>query len=407
MSRRLALVFVAALVFAARTFAQPPEEIRTAPTPMEVLQAPPLVAAELSSTEVGEPRFWATGEYLFGWVRGAPLPPLVTTSPAGVPRADAGVIGLPLTTTLFGDERVNEGMRNGARITGGLRFGAADELGIETGFFLLETESTPFAAASTGVPILARPFFNVATNSSASVLVTFPGSSAGSIDILARSGNLFGGNLDFTERFYEDGRVRLSSLLGYRFLRFDEGLRLRQTVLPTGPGFVPGTVIASEDSFSAQNEFHGVDIGLRTELYGSRWSLELLTKIAAGNLRREISIRGSQTTSVPGTDPTTSVGGVLALASNIGKRSSDDWIAVPEVGLSVSRQLSERVCVRLGYAVLYWEETARAGNQVDLRINPNLFPPVAVPTGPQLPAAGDRRSDLWVQTLNLGLDFRY
>ena len=40
-------------------------------------------------------------EYLFAWVQGFRLPPLVTTSPAGTPRASAGILGLPTTGTVF------------------------------------------------------------------------------------------------------------------------------------------------------------------------------------------------------------------------------------------------------------------------------------------------------------------
>src|SRR5262249_11215773 len=38
-------------------------------------------------------RFWAEADYLLWWMRGASLPPLVTASPPGTGRRQAGVLG--------------------------------------------------------------------------------------------------------------------------------------------------------------------------------------------------------------------------------------------------------------------------------------------------------------------------
>ena len=54
-------------------------------------------------------RFWVGMDYLAWSVKGDRLPPLVTTSPAGTPLAQAGVLGPPGTTVLFGDSSVNGG----------------------------------------------------------------------------------------------------------------------------------------------------------------------------------------------------------------------------------------------------------------------------------------------------------
>lgn len=40
-------------------------------------------------------RNWVSAEYLLWWSKGNEIPPLVSSSPAGTPRADAGVIGSP------------------------------------------------------------------------------------------------------------------------------------------------------------------------------------------------------------------------------------------------------------------------------------------------------------------------
>src|SRR5262245_860546 len=56
-------------------------------------------------------------EYLGWFTRARNVPPLVTTSPAGTVRTDAGVLGLPTTTTLYGNDPIGTNLRNGGRIT--------------------------------------------------------------------------------------------------------------------------------------------------------------------------------------------------------------------------------------------------------------------------------------------------
>ena len=54
------------------------------------------------------------------WVKGDSLPALVTTSPIGTPSSAAGVLGEPGTSILYGNQKVNDGIRPGGRIMGGI-----------------------------------------------------------------------------------------------------------------------------------------------------------------------------------------------------------------------------------------------------------------------------------------------
>src|SRR5262245_27258846 len=72
----------------------------------------------LQETAAGSPGcLWAEAEYLLWWMKGAALPPLVTASPAGTPSTQAGVLGAPGTTVLFGGNSVNDEVRSGMRFT--------------------------------------------------------------------------------------------------------------------------------------------------------------------------------------------------------------------------------------------------------------------------------------------------
>ena len=176
---------------------------------------------------------------MVAWMQDTPLPALVTTSPAGTARTLAGIPGLDSTTTLF-DGRVNGDARVGFRAAAGYWFDPDHIWGMEVGFMALESQSTLFSAASDGSTILARPFLDANLGTPQAVLVAFPGSSSGSVDIKASSGNFYEAHLDFTEKFLDQGWLQMESILGYRFYRYDDGLRVRQVINPTGGTTVPG-----------------------------------------------------------------------------------------------------------------------------------------------------------------------
>ena len=123
---------------------------------------------------------------------------------------------------------------------------------------------------------------------------------------------------------------------------------------------------------------------------------------------RDIDINGQTTVSVPGFGSTTSPGGFLALSSNSGSHGSANAIVIPEFQLRASCRLSENVQLTAGYSLIYWGLVARAGDQIDLAVNPDLLPPPVIPpTGPIRPQFALNRSDLVVQGLTLGLAWSY
>jgi hypothetical protein len=77
------------------------------------------------------------------------------------------------------------------------------------------------------------------------------------------------------------------------------------------------------------------------------------------------------------------------------------------VGVRLGAQVTERMRAFVGYNFLYWSNVARAGEQIDLRVNPNQIAPPQPLNGPALPAFTPRRSDYWVQGISLGLELRF
>jgi Putative beta barrel porin-7 (BBP7) len=351
--------------------------------------------------------FWMQGEVLLWWLRPGGLPPLVTTSPAGTPETSAGVLGTSGTSVLVGDQSVNGGVRAGVRATVGAWLDCDAHCGIEGYFLALNGQGRNFALTSGGDPILARPVLNAATGLPDAQLVAFPGVVSGSVAVSSHSGGLLGAGALFRHNLCCTPCTRLDALVGYRFLRYDDDLNVDENLTPVGPLFVPGTNILVSDRFSARNEFHGADLGLEAQRRRGPWSVDLLAKVALGNLRRDVTIDGTTVTSVPGVPSVVNTGGLLAQSSNIGRFRSDTFTAVPELGLNVGYQVTPRARLYVGYTLLWLPDMARAADQVDLTVNPGLIPPATGPALPARPRFEQHDTGIWVQGLNFGMAFRF
>jgi hypothetical protein len=127
-----------------------------------------------------------------------------------------------------------------------------------------------------------------------------------------------------------------------------------------------------------------------------------------GNNYQVVGVDGSTSVTVPGQATVVNLGGLVALSSNSGHFSRDRVSLVQEFGVNVGYQITPHLRVFTGYTLLYWFDVVRAGDQVDLTINPNLLPPVTGPVaGPSRPAPRFQTTDVWVPGLTTGLEFRF
>ena len=184
---------------------------------------------------------WVQAEYLLWWMRGNSLPPLVTTSPAGTPRAEAGVLGEPNTQVLFGGSRVDDEARSGFRTSLGVRLGhwfdvmMDSELQFDYLWLGDGQTSGDFQANSCEYAILARPFFNADWGEQDAQLISFPDVVAGGIQIETSSDFLAAGAL-FRHGWLRGDRGRLEWLAGYRYLQLQEQLSAHEALSCTDPG---------------------------------------------------------------------------------------------------------------------------------------------------------------------------
>ena len=375
---------------------------------------------------LGRGRWYGRLEYLAWRTKGMSLPPLVTTSEIGTPVQDAGVLGLDSTRILVGNQDVLERTREGGRLTIGRWFSPCTKNGLELEIFAIGRESEWLAFCSPGDPILARPFFNVLRDEQDAELVAYPGIVAGSVGVAVDS-ELSSFALRYRRnlrcwpvmprgQYGCDGCVgcdapcgpigtrRLDATIGYRYLRLDDALLINER-LGTLDTDTPSNFNLT-DVIGTRNEFNGAEFGVVYECCRGPWSVELLSRLSLGNSRRRVGAAGVTRTRAQGvefSDP----GGLLALSSNIGNYSDDKFVAIPELGINLGYQLTKRMRFIFGYSILYWDRVARAGDQVDLRVNTDLLPPPLDTDGPALPSLTFRDTSYWATGINLGLDCRW
>jgi hypothetical protein len=351
-------------------------------------------------------------EYLYWWVRSQPVPPLVTTSPPGTPRELSGVLGQPTTAVLVGSGGVNGDGQSGLRLTGGFWIDECHTFGVQASYFFLGSQDAVRPVSSDASGLVSRPFTDVLTGRQASELVGFPGAVSGVATVTARNDGLRGASVMLRENCYGVGDrnccswMRLDVLVGYAFLGLEEGLSVREDLVPTTPGVTPGTTVVVQDTFRTRNEFHGAQLGASAQRRMGAFWYQIDGLLALGGTSQTAFIEGSTTNTTPNGMTSVAPGGLLAQTTNAGLHRRDRFSLVPQLGLKLGYAINEQVQLTLGYNFLYWTGVARPGDQVDLGVNPNRIPP-AMAGGPARPAFTFKDGDLWAQGLTLGVEFSY
>ncbi len=393
------------------------EEIYTPPArvgDVEILEEPFDFAVPTQSKGMAPPAHcrWIRGEYLLWTVDGFSTPALVTTSTPGTARDVAGLLGQPTTTVLFGNADLTDQIRPGGRINVGTWFDSCAASGVEATFWALADRNTFASFDSTAFPILARPFFNVEPGFEGqdAELAAFPGELEGNISVAAQT------RMHGAEILYRHALSRLPHrvdyLVGYRYTQLDDDLLITdfKRTLTGGGGLAVGTTLSEFDRFQTENQFHGAELGVVTELRHCNWTLELLTKVAVGNTHSRVAIDGSTTVTVPvpggPADVVTTPSGLLAQQTNIGIYEQNNFSMIPELTLTAGYNVTHNLRAMIGYTFIYWSRVARAGDQIDTDLNLSQLAPGGL-NGISRPEFPGVVTDVWVQGLNLSLEYRF
>ena len=281
-------------------------------------------------------RLWFRSEMLTWWLSGASTPALVTTSPDGTIRAEAGVMGFPATQILSGGERFGDEARLGTQVTLGGWIGCSH--GLEGYWMYLgEDDSGDYRGTSVaGAPILARPFYNARDDIEDALLIGFPGVAEGTTRVESDS-ELQSAGLRLRQVIGDCGGSRFELLGGYRYLQFRDSLTITDniTILETGGLFQQGSTVDLQDIFVAENHWHGGELGVSTCISSGRVSLDLAGKLGLGGIRRRRLIAGSTIVSSPGGGVAGDNVGLLAAGTNSGGGNQYDFSMIPELNLKL------------------------------------------------------------------------
>ena len=350
---------------------------------------------------------WVTAEFLMWWGKGTQLPPLVTTSPQTTPQLQAGVIGQPDTTILYGNLMSGDDLRGGARIGFGIWLDPEHNVTLGGKFYGLNSDRQAFFAASNGDPILARPFFNAVLNQSDALLIAYPGLVEGNISVDHETDNLIGTEAYFQIMMHRECRRRVDLIMGYHFLRMDDSLTINSfhTVTEIGGVLPQGTTFDLTDRFSTENEFHGGEIGFQGSMARGCWSFDGLIKTSLGNQRQQVAIDGTGVVNIPPGPDTPLNGGFLALPSNIGVYERNRFILIPEAMLNLTYHHTPCLSFHMGYNIIWMTESVTSGDQIDTTLN--LTQQAGPLVGPARPAFPFRERDYWLQGINFGVNLDF
>jgi hypothetical protein len=349
-------------------------------------------------------RLWSNFEIL-GWAtKGSDVPALVTTSPINplTPEDEAGVLGLATTDILFGGTSVHDELQPGGRLTIGWNWCQGEPGGFEGYYFGMDGRRETFeAVAVDGEGILARPIVNDATGLPDSILTAYPNLLDGAIAVEMKM-HFSGAGILLRRPICGDCCQRVDLIGGYRHVRLTDSVQIGETLLALDDvdGFVAGDLIGRFDTFRSVNHFHGAELGIESRMLRGNFVVVGLAKGAIGASHKSLTIAG-QTLIDDGVAVTAFEGGVLALPSNIGRYSTQDFGAMGEIGVSMEWQPWNQMRLTLGYSWLYWSDVLRAPEQIDTRIDRDQLAPNAAPGA--RPAVNLQETSFWAHGLTGGI----
>ncbi|MCC5832497.1 MAG: BBP7 family outer membrane beta-barrel protein [Chlamydiales bacterium] len=343
------------------------------------------------------PGWWGSAEYMLVWRKKRFYPPLVTTSNLGTLFEDAGILGLPTTRILFGNEYVGNSPQSGGRFDAG--FWLTPCLGFGATWTLFGKEHFRFnrEGSEPGIPILAIPFFDTANMEESAVVISHPEEGPGSVQI-DLSSNIWAADVYTRWGFWNAYCFHIDLLGGFRYVRLNDSFNMTtQTIVNFEfPPLV--TEFETFDLFKAENAFYSGLVGIIGEYRWRKWAFQVCGRFGIGNMVKKVNIQGE----IIGIDVFGEIvipEGIFAQDSNIGIHTDNSFEVVSEAEAKIGYYVWSNLMVTAGYHFMYWPKVFLAGEQIDRNVNFEDLPP-----GPRFPA---RDTNFWTQSLTVGIYFLY
>lgn len=345
----------------------------------------------------GMNRWFGSVELMLMFREGDNLPILATTSDSAtgqgvLPVAPGG------TQVLFGGERVLDDMTPGGRVTLGTWL---DEQGCVSLVFRgwgAGREGFRFERASDGDRVIARPFLNTDPfGPGGQDSLPIAGNVAGLTNIPGRitidgSNEVYGADVAFRRLWAEGLGGVVEVLYGYQHMRMRDRLNIASVSFPTP------NVVSVEDSFDADNRFHGGQFGLAARYREGCWSFDGLIKVAAGSLRRD-ALRSGFADLGMGAEPP----GLLVGFSNSDPIRNSTFAWVPELNATLGYRYTQHLDLTIGYHLVAMTDALRVSGMIDPDLAVNRNPN----SGPADPSPDLRFSTFHVQGIHFGLQYVY
>ena len=341
-------------------------------------------------TECGN--YWFDADFLMWWRRAQAPPVLASTN------------FLPNGQILFGGENIGNDMRVGARFEAGGYLNYDHVRSVEGRFWALGKSRSTFDSNDLNPTVsVLRPFIDVEPgsptfNQEIGLPINNIGGSVGSMQV-ALEANVWGGDLLFRHQFHQGHGARGDILFGYHGSRIDEDIVIEQNFTNQGVDFY------GRDVFNTKNDFHGLVLGVQVVSRQGPWTIDVLGKVAMGDVHQRVNISGFETRD-DGVTVETTPGSLLALPTNIGYRERNKFAVMPEVALETRWQCLENVELSLGYTYLFWSDVMQAGETIDRTINGSQTSGGTL-NGVARPGFIFQDGTYWVHGVNFGLTWTY
>lgn len=361
-------------------------------------------------------RLFVSFEYLHWWDKARSIPPLVTTDSVATPINNGAPNFVPIALTnpaagispdsrlLFGGGNIGGDLQAGVRLTGGLWLDDERCRGFGVKAYGSEGFSLKRLIASDGTQPLGLSFFNtdptnIGFGEDALIIAhnNFGLNRNGFVNITSQN-DFVGGDVFFRSLLDSGCNYRLDALVGYQYSRLNDDLVMSTTI----NDIAGGNTFIFNDLFDVSNSYNAGSLGAQAELYNGCWTLSMLGKISLGNMRQEVTIAGSN-----GSNGIVTAGGLYAQPfTNIGVHTRDTTVWSPEANFKLAYAVRENVSVSVGYTFIYWNKMALAGDQIDRNVNATQLSGGGL-IGPGDPMFAFRDTDYWIQTIDIGVNWRY
>jgi hypothetical protein len=342
------------------------------------------------SCECG-PRNWANFEFLYWATQGVSPSPVVTTGPSFAAPGIAGALGQVTTIPLFGAHNTLNQFRPGFRTEVGHWFASNPTWGASARFYFLGAVSEQFLGGSNGTNVLS---YNQAIPTPLGpvpfpLYVAYPGLTVGSTSASVHS-NFLGGDVNLRHRLTTRCAIDLDVIGGYRVTHLGDNLVASFDIQSAAVPAPVGPHAVGEDRVSTQNQFHGGQVGFAATGRHGPFTFGLQSTVALGVTVSDLDDTRIRAFS-PGLTGAPGVGLVPVIPVVLsGGGQQNEFAVVPEVGITLGWQASERLRLTAGYNCIYWSHVRRAQAVYDLT---------------PAPAAGT--TDFWAQGINGGFELRY